>query len=52
MQPRLSTLWAPTDPRWNVGQQTYLNAMALGKLVIVTKAPGVGDYIENGPASR
>jgi len=32
----------------SAGQQTYLNAMALGKLVIVTAAPGVGDYIEDG----
>lgn len=30
------------------GQQTYLNAMLLGKPVIVTEAPGVHDYIENG----
>jgi hypothetical protein len=29
------------------GQQTYLNAMALGKPVIVTDAPGVRDYIED-----
>jgi len=32
----------------SAGQQTYLNAMALGKLVIVTDAAGVGDYIEDG----
>jgi len=32
----------------SAGQQTYLNAMALGKLVIVTDAPGVTDYIEDG----
>jgi len=32
----------------SAGQQTYLNAMALGKLVIVTEAPGVTDYIEDG----
>lgn len=30
------------------GQQTYLNAMALGKPVIVTDAPGVRDYIDPG----
>jgi glycosyltransferase involved in cell wall biosynthesis len=33
------------------GQQTYLNAMALGKLVIVNDAFGVRDYVrhrENG----
>lgn len=29
------------------GQQTYLNAMALGKPVIVTEAPGVSDYVQN-----
>jgi hypothetical protein len=32
----------------SAGQQTYLNAMALGKLVVVTEAPGVGDHIEDG----
>lgn len=32
----------------STGQQTYLNAMALGKPVIVTDAPGVRDYIEAG----
>jgi glycosyltransferase involved in cell wall biosynthesis len=31
----------------SAGQQTYLNAMALGKPVIVTDAPGVRDYIED-----
>jgi glycosyltransferase involved in cell wall biosynthesis len=31
----------------SAGQQTYLNAMALGKPVIVTDAPGVRDYIEH-----
>lgn len=30
------------------GQQTYLNAMGLGKPVIVTEAPGVRDYIVDG----
>lgn len=30
------------------GQQSYLNAMVLGKPVIVTEAPGVRDYIEDG----
>jgi glycosyltransferase involved in cell wall biosynthesis len=30
------------------GQQTYLNAMALGKPVVVTDSPGVRDYVENG----
>ena len=31
----------------SAGQQTYLNAMALGKLVIVTDTPGVRDYIDD-----
>jgi Glycosyl transferases group 1 len=30
------------------GQTTYLNAMALGKAVVVTDTPGVRDYIEDG----
>ena len=32
----------------SAGQQTYLNAMGLGKPVIVTEGPGVRDYIING----
>lgn len=36
------------DTERSAGQQTYLNAMALGKLVIATAAPGVRDYIEDG----
>lgn len=32
----------------SAGQQTYLNAMRLGKPVIVTEAPGVRDYIVDG----
>ncbi|GAC1536803.1 MAG: hypothetical protein NVS2B4_17070 [Ramlibacter sp.] len=32
----------------SAGQQTYLNAMRLGKAVIVTEAPGVRDYIIDG----
>ncbi len=32
----------------SAGQQTYLNAMGLGKPVIVTEAPGVRDYIIPG----
>jgi hypothetical protein len=32
----------------SAGQQTYLNAMALGKLVVVTDAPGVRDHVEDG----
>jgi glycosyltransferase involved in cell wall biosynthesis len=31
----------------SAGQQTYLNAMALGKPVIVTDTPGVRDYIDD-----
>jgi hypothetical protein len=31
----------------SAGQQTYLNAMAIGKLVVVTDAPGVRDYVED-----
>jgi glycosyltransferase involved in cell wall biosynthesis len=30
------------------GQQTYLNAMAMGKPVIVTDSPGARDYIRDG----
>lgn len=30
------------------GQQTYLNAMALGKPTIVTASPGVREYVEDG----
>jgi hypothetical protein len=30
------------------GQQTYLNAMALGKATIVTDSPGVREYLEDG----
>lgn len=32
----------------SAGQQTYLNAMALGKPVIVVDAPGVRDYVIDG----
>ena len=32
----------------SAGQQSYLNAMGLGKAVIVTEAPGVRDYIIDG----
>ena len=32
----------------SAGQQTYLNAMALGKLVVATDAPGVRDHVDHG----
>lgn len=32
----------------SAGQQTYLNAMVLGKPVVVTDAPGVRDYVQHG----
>lgn len=36
------------DNRWrSSGQQTYLNAMALGKPVVVTDVMGVRDYVEH-----
>jgi Glycosyl transferases group 1 len=37
------------ENRWrSAGQQTYLNAMALGKAVVVTDTMGVRDYVEDG----
>jgi glycosyltransferase involved in cell wall biosynthesis len=37
------------ENRWrSAGQQTYLNAMALGKPVVVTDTMGVRDYVEDG----
>ena len=38
---------APTRER-SAGQQNYLNAMALGKLVVVPDVLGVRDYVEHG----
>jgi Glycosyl transferases group 1 len=32
----------------SAGQQTYLNAMALGRVTVVTDRPGVRDYVEDG----
>ncbi len=32
----------------SAGQQTYLNAMGLGKPVVVSDAPGVRDYVTDG----
>jgi len=47
---RASVVVTPLKPgiERSAGQQTYLNAMALGKPVIVTDAPGVRDHIEHG----
>jgi hypothetical protein len=36
------------DIQRSAGQQTYLNAMALGKIVVVTDSPGARDYVEGG----
>jgi glycosyltransferase involved in cell wall biosynthesis len=36
------------DTRRSVGQQTFLNALLLGKPVVVTDAPGVRDYLTDG----
>jgi glycosyltransferase involved in cell wall biosynthesis len=40
----------PLEPglRRAAGLDTYLSAMALGKLVIVSESPGVRDYVEDG----
>jgi len=35
------------DIQRSAGQQTYLNSMALGKLVIVTDSPGARDYLQD-----
>ena len=32
----------------SAGQQTYLNGMAMGKVVVATDSPGARDYIEDG----
>ena len=32
----------------SAGQQTYLNAMAMGKIVIASDSPGARDYVEHG----
>jgi glycosyltransferase involved in cell wall biosynthesis len=40
----------PLEPRTDrsSGQTTYVNAMALGKAIVVSDAPGVRDYIDDG----
>lgn len=47
---RAATVVVPLEDRHDrsAGQFTYLNAMALGKPVVVTDAPGVRDYIDHG----
>src|SRR4029077_6698839 len=35
------------DTLRSAGQQTFLNAMALGTVAVVTDAEGAGDYVEN-----
>jgi glycosyltransferase involved in cell wall biosynthesis len=36
------------DGERSAGQQTYLNAMAMGKIVVATDTPGVRDYVTHG----
>lgn len=36
------------DADRSAGQQTYLNAMAMGKAVVVTDSPGARDYVRHG----
>lgn len=45
-----SVVVIPLAPRTDrsSGQTTYVNAMALGKAIVVTDAPGVRDYIDDG----
>jgi glycosyltransferase involved in cell wall biosynthesis len=45
-----SVVVIPLEPRTDrsSGQTTYVNAMALGKAIVVSDAPGVRDYIDDG----
>jgi glycosyltransferase involved in cell wall biosynthesis len=45
-----SVVVVPLQPRTDrsSGQTTYVNAMALGKAIVVSDAPGVRDYIDDG----
>ena len=47
---RAAVVVTPILPAVNraAGLDTYLSAMALGKVVIVTESPGVSDYVEHG----
>jgi glycosyltransferase involved in cell wall biosynthesis len=47
---RASVVVVPLKPEVerSAGHQTYLNAMALGKPVVVTEAPGVRDHVDDG----
>lgn len=47
---RASVVVVPLQPgaERSAGQQTYLNAMAMGKAVVVTDGPGARDYIRDG----
>jgi glycosyltransferase involved in cell wall biosynthesis len=47
---RAAAVVTPLQPnlRRAAGLDTYLSAMALGKLVIVSEGPGVRDYVEHG----
>jgi glycosyltransferase involved in cell wall biosynthesis len=45
-----SVVVVPLQPRTDrsSGQTTYVNAMALGKAIVVSDAPGVRDYVDDG----
>lgn len=44
----ISVVALKRDTVRSAGQQTYLNAMLLGQAVVVTEAPGVRDYVDDG----